>query len=109
MLRDEYEKYQILGYLTVYTDDSWTETADTVFLVESDGCVDLHTLYLLNEEDGNQLNVENIQVDKLYEYDNIFSKRVRFVLTEKENAIPENTLYYYEIDGYYFCVISISD
>ncbi|MBO5305530.1 MAG: hypothetical protein J6B12_02085, partial [Clostridia bacterium] len=35
--------------------------------------------------------------------------KVEFVLTEKKRNIPKNTLYYYEIDGYYFCVISISD
>jgi tetratricopeptide (TPR) repeat protein len=108
-LYDDYEEYRILGYLSVYTDVSYTVSADSIFLVESDKGVDLHTLYLLNGKDGNHLNVTDIQVDKIYEYENIFSKKITFVLTEKKNDIPENTLYYCEIDGYYFCVISASD
>ena len=86
-----------------------TVSADSIFLVESDKGVDLHTLYLLNGKDGNHLNVTDIRVDKIYEYENIFSKKITFVLTEKRNDIPENALYYCEIDGYYFCVIGASD
>lgn len=108
-LYDDYEEYRILGYLSVFMDDSYTGLADSIFLVESDRGVDLHTLYSLNGKEGNYLNVKNIQIDKIYEYENIFLKKIEFVLTEKKNDIPENSLYYCEIDGYYFCVISISD
>ena len=84
---------------------------DSLFVVEADGKLDLHTFYQLNEEDENHLNVRDIQVDQLYEYEIYFvpSRKVEFVLTEKKRNIPKDTLYYYEIDGYYFCVISISD
>ena len=108
-LYDDYEDYQILGYFSVYSDDTYTVSVDSVFLVESDGKIDLHTLYKLNEKDGNNLNVKDIQVDKSYVYENIFSKKIEFVLTEKKKNIPENAQYYYEIDGYYFCVIDIFD
>ena len=83
---------------------------DSLFLVESNGSLDLHTPYVLNGEYGNVLNVEDIQVNQLYEYEIYFTpKKVEFVLTEKKRDIPEDMLYYYEIDGYYFCVMSISD
>ena len=108
-LDDDYEKCEILGYLSVYADGNYTEVMDTVFLVEADGCVDMHTLYNLDGKHENCLNVKDVQVDKLYEYENVFSKKIGFVLTEKKRDIPENALYHYEIDGYYFCVMSITD
>lgn len=110
---DDYEDYKILGYFNIYTDyadETYMMSVDSLFLVEANGSLDLHTLYQLNGEHKNNLNVKDIQVDKLYEYEIYFvPRKVEFVLTEKERNIPENTLYYYEIDGYYFCVISISD
>ncbi len=112
-IEDEYEKYQVLGYFYIYSDyadQTYMMSIDSLFLVEADGKLDLHTLYQLNGEYENNLNVRDIQVDKLYEYEIYFAPRkVEFVLTEKERNIPESTLYYYEIDGYYFCVIGISD
>ena len=112
-LHDEYEKYQILGYFYIYSDysdETYMMSIDSLFLVEADGKLDLHTLYQLNGEYHNNLNVKDIQVNKSYKYEIYFTPReVEFVLTEKKRDIPENTLYYYEIDGYYFCVISISD
>ncbi len=93
-LNDDYEKCEILGYLSVYVDGSYTEVADTVFLVEADGCVDMHTLYNLDGKHENRLNVKDVQVDKLYEYENVFSKKIGVVLTEKKRDIPENSLYY---------------
>ena len=112
-IEDEYEEYQVLGYFNIYSDyadETYMMSIDSLFLVEADGKLDLHTLYQLNGEYENNLNVRDIQVDKLYEYEIYFAPRkVEFVLTEKERNIPESTLYYYEIDGYYFCVISISD
>ena len=108
-LYDDYEEYKILGYLGIYSDDAYKELVDSVFLIEADGRIDLHTLYKLNEKDGNNLNVKDIQIDKPYVYENMFSKKIEFVLTEKKRDIPDNTLYYYGIDGYYFCVISVSD
>ena len=112
-IEDEYEEYQVLGYFYIYSDyadETYMMSIDSLFLVEADGKLDLHTLYQLNGEYHNNLNVTDIQVDKLYEYEIYFAPReVGFVLTEKKRDIPENTLYYYEIDGYYFCVISISD
>ena len=112
-IEDEYEKYQVLGYFYIYSDyadETYMMSIDSLFLVEADGKLDLHTLYQLNGEYHNNLNVTDIQVDKLYEYEIYFaSRKVEFVLTEKERNIPKDTLYYYEIDGYYFCVISISD
>ena len=112
-IEDEYEEYQVLGYFYIYSDyadETYMMSIDSLFLVEADGKLDLHTLYQLNEEYLNNLNVKNIQVDKHYKYETYFAPReVEFVLTEKKRDIPENTLYYYEIDGYYFCVISISD
>lgn len=112
-IEDEYEEYQVLGYFYIYSDyadETYMMSIDSLFLVEADGKLDLHTLYQLNGEYHNNLNVKDIQVDKFYEYEIYFAPRnVEFVLTEKKRDIPENTLYYYEIDGYYFCVISISD
>lgn len=112
-IEDEYEEYQVLGYFYIYSDyadKTYKMSIDSLFLVEADGKLDLHTLYQLNGEYENNLNVRDIQVDKLYEYEIYFAPRkVEFLLTEKERNIPESTLYYYEIDGYYFCVISISD
>jgi hypothetical protein len=112
-IEDEYEEYQVLGYFYIYSDyadKTYMMSIDSLFLVKADGKLDLHTLYQLNGEYHNNLNVTDIQVDKLYEYEIYFAPReVGFVLTEKKRDIPENTLYYYEIDGYYFCVISISD
>ncbi|MBO5716205.1 MAG: hypothetical protein J6S23_07445 [Clostridia bacterium] len=112
-IEDEYEEYQVLGYFYIYSDyadETYMMSIDLLFLVEADGKLDLHTLYQLNEEYHNNLNVKDIQVDKHYKYETYFAPRnVEFVLTEKKRDIPENTLYYYEIDGYYFCVISISD
>ena len=112
-IEDDYNKYQILGYFNIYTDyanQTYMMSVDSLFLVEANGRLDLHTLYQLNGEYQNNLNVKDIQVDKLYEYEIYFvPRKVEFLLTEKERNIPENTLYYYEIDGYYFCVISISD
>ena len=112
-IEDDYEEYQILGYFNIYTDyadETYSKLADALFLVESNGQLDLHTSLKSNGRCINHLNVTDIQVDKLYEYEIYFSPRkVEFVLTEKKRNIPENTLYYYEIDGYYFCVISISD
>ena len=82
---------------------------DSLFLVEANGRLDLYTLYKLNGEYQNHLNVKDIRADHLYEYENYFvPRKVEFVLTEKKQNIPKETLYYYEIDGYYFCVISIS-
>ena len=111
-IEDDYEEYQSLGYFDIYTDyadETYTMRVDSLFLVESNGQLDLHTPYILNGEYMNLLNVKDIQVDKLYKYKIYFSpQEVEFVLTEKKRDIPENTLYYYEIDGYYFCVISIS-
>ena len=112
-IEDDYEKYQILGYFNIYTDyadETYSMRVDSLFLVESNGRLDLHTPYILNGEYMNILNVQDIQTNKLYEYKLYFSpQKVEFILTEKKRNIPENTLYYYEIDGYYFCVISISD
>ena len=112
-IKDDYEEYQILGYFNIYTDyadETYTMRVDSLFLVESNGSLDLHTPYILNGEYKNILDVKDIQVDTLYEYEIYFTpKKVEFILTEKERNIPESTLYYYEIDGYYFCVISISD
>ena len=112
-IEDEYEEYQVLGYFYIYSDyadETYMMSIDSLFLVEADGKLDLYTLYKLNGEYHNNLNVTDIQVDKLYEYETYFAPReVEFVLTEKKRDIPENTLYYYEIDGYYFCIISISD
>ena len=112
-IEDDYDKHQILGYFNIYTDyadETYMMSVDSLFLVEADGRLDLHTLYQLNGEYQNHLNVKDIQIDKLYEYEIYFvPRKVEFVLTEKERDIPENALYYYEIDGYYFCVISISD
>ena len=113
MLVDDYEDYQILGYFDIYTDysnENHESLIDTVFLVEGGGKLDLHTLYKKGEENGNILNVKDIQVNKVYEYETMFDQqKVEFVLTEKKRDIHENTLYYYEIDGYYFCVISITE
>lgn len=112
-IKDDYEEYQILGYFNIYTDyadETYTMRVDSLFLVESNGSLDLHTPYILNGEYKNILDVKDIQVDTLYEYEIYFTpKKVKFILTEKERNIPKDTLYYYEIDGYYFCVISISD
>ena len=112
-IKDDYEEYQILGYFNIYTDyadETYTMRVDSLFLVESNGSLDLHTPYILNGEYKNILDVKDIQVDTLYEYEIYFTpKKVEFILTEKERNIPKDTLYYYEIDGYYFCVISISD
>lgn len=113
-IEDEYEKYQVLGYFYLdsdYADKTYEMSIDSLFVVEADGKLDLHTFYQLNGEDENHLNVRDIQVDQLYEYEIYFvpSRKVEFVLTEKKRNIPKDTLYYYEIDGYYFCVISISD
>ncbi len=112
-IEDDYDKHQILGYFNIYTDyadQTYMMSVDSLFLVETNGHLDLHTLYQLNGEYQNNLNVKDIQIDKLYEYEIYFvPRKVEFILTEKERNIPENTLYYYEIDGYYFCVISISD
>lgn len=112
-IEDDYDKHQILGYFNIYTDyadETYMMNVDSLFLVEADGRLDLHTLYQLNGEYQNHLNVKDIQIDKLYEYEIYFvPRKVEFVLTEKERDIPKNALYYYEIDGYYFCVISISD
>jgi len=104
----DYEEYQILGYFSIYSDDTHMEVLDSLFLVEADGKIDLHTLYRLNEQDGNSLNVKDIQVDRIYEYENIFSNKIKFVLTEKKHNIPKDALYYFEVDGYYFCLISAS-
>ncbi len=113
LIEDDYEECQILGYFNIYTDyadETYMMSVDSLFLVESNGRLDLHTLYTSNEEYTNLLNVKDIQVNKLYEYKIHFAPyKVGFVLTEKKRDIPENTLYYYIIDGYYFCVISISD
>ena len=106
---DDYTEYHILGYIEFYPDLDGTEAADSVFLVESDGKIDLHTLYREDEELGNNLNVEDIKLDKTYVYENVFSKKIEFVLTMKKRNIPENAKYYCEIDGYYFCLISVSD
>ncbi len=112
-IEDDYDKHQILGYFNIYTDyadKAYMMCVDSLFLVETDGRLDLHTLYQLNGEYQNNLNVKDIQIDKLYEYEIYFGlRKVEFVLTEKERNVPKETLYYYEIDGYYFCVISISD
>ena len=112
-IEDEYEEYQVLGYFYIYSDyadETYMMSIDSLFLVEADGKLDLHTLYQLNGEYKNILDVKDIQVDTLYEYEIYFiPKKVEFILTEKERNIPKDTLYYYEIDGYYFCVISISD
>jgi hypothetical protein len=112
-IEDDYEEYQILGYFDIYTDyadETYSMRVDSLFLVESNGSLDLHTPYVLNGEYGNILNVKDIQVNQLYEYEIYFTpKKVEFVLTEKKRDIPEDMLYYYEIDGYYFCVMSISD
>ncbi len=112
-IEDDYDKHQILGYFNIYTDyadETYMMSVDSLFLVEADGRLDLHTMYQLNGEYQNHLNVKDIQIDKLYEYEIYFvPRKVEFVLTEKKRDIPENALYYYEIDGYYFCVISISD
>lgn len=109
VLYDDYTEYQILGYIDVYPDLDDREAADSVFLVESDGKIDLHTLYREDEELGNNLNVKDIQVDKTYVYENVFSKKIEFVLTKKKYNIPNNAKYYCEIDGYYFCLIGVSD
>ena len=112
-IEDEYEEYQVLGYFYLDSDDAdetYEMGIDSLFVVEADGRLDLHTFYQLNGEDENHLNVRDIQVDQLYEYEIYFvPRKVEFVLTEKKRNIPKDTLYYYEIDGYYFCVISISD
>ena len=112
-IEDDYEEYQILGYFDIYTDyaeETYSMGVDSLFLVESNGRFDLHTPYILNGKYMNLLNVKDIQTNKPYEYKTPFTPhKVEFVLTEKKRDIPENTLYYYEIDGYYFCVISISD
>ncbi|MBQ9796311.1 MAG: hypothetical protein IJW50_01190 [Clostridia bacterium] len=112
-IEDEYEEYQVLGYFYIYSDyadETYMMSIDSLFLVEADGKLDLHTLYQLNGEYKNILDVKDIQVDTLYEYEIYFiPKKVEFIITEKERNIPKDTLYYYEIDGYYFCVISISD
>ena len=113
-IEDEYEKYQVLGYFYLDSNDAdgtYMTSIDSLFVVEADGRLDLHTFYQLNGEDENHLNVRDIQVDQLYEYEIYFAppRKAEFVLTEKKRNIPKDTLYYYEIDGYYFCVISISD
>ena len=112
-LYDEYEEFRVLGYFNIYSDyeeKTYMMSVDSLFLVEADGRLDLHTLYRLNGENKNNMNVKDIQVDKHYVYEVFFTPQtVEFVLTEKKRDIPEDMLYYYEIDGYYFCVISISD
>lgn len=109
-IQDEYEEYQILGYFDIYV--GYPENSlrvDSLFLVESNKKLDLHTPYRLNGKYMNVLNAKDIQIDKLYEYEIYFSPyNIEFVLTEKKRNIPANTLYYYEIDGYYFCVINVS-
>ena len=111
-IEDDYEESRILGYFNIYTDyadETYSMRVDSLFLVESNGQLDLHTPYILNGEYMNLLNIKDIQVDKLHKYKIYFSPHeVEFVLTEKKRDIPDNTLYFYEIDGYYFCVISIS-
>ena len=109
VLYNDYKEYQLLGYICIYADDSETVPCDSVFLVESDGKIDLHTHYKQNENEDNHLNVSDIQVNQTYVYENLFSKKIAFVLTEKKRNIPDNVQFYYEIDGYYFCVIDISD
>ncbi len=112
-IEDDYEESQILGYFNIYTDyadETYSMRVDSPFLVESNGRLDLHTPYIINGEYMNILNAKDIQINKLHEYKTYFAPhKVEFVLTEKKRDIPKNTLYYYEIDGYYFCVISISD
>ncbi len=108
-LYDDYEEYRILGYCTVYSDGNYEEVSDTVFLVEFDGKVDLHSLYKIGEEYGNTLNVSDIQIDRPYVYQSEYSENIELVLTEKKENIPDSVQYYYEIDGYYFCVISVTD
>ena len=111
---DDYEDFQILGYFVIYSDyaeETYNDGIDYLFLVEGDGSIDLHTLYRIetNATHQNRLNVKGIQVDTPYEYEAYFSdEKVEFVLTEKERDVPRDTLYYYEVDGYYFCIIGIS-
>ena len=65
-IEDEYEKYQVLGYFYIYSDyadETYMMSIDSLFLVEADGKLDLHTLYQLNGEYENNLNVRDIQVD----------------------------------------------
>lgn len=108
-LYDDYDNYRILGYFAVYSKYGDTEPIDYVFLVESDGKIDLHTLYESDEELESSLSVKDIQVNKSYVYENMFSKKIEFVLTKKKYKVPNNAKYYYEIDGYYFWLISVSD
>lgn len=112
-LDDDYEAYQLLGYLAIYTDyadETYEKVADALALVDGNGSLDLHALFETDGVTHNSLMVEDIQIDKLYEYALYLEPlKVEFVLTEKSRNIPENTLYYFELDGYYFCVISISD
>ncbi len=109
----DYEECVILGYFNIYADyeeETYTENIDSLCLIKADGRLDLHSMYQSKGECQNALRLENIQVDTPYEYQAYFSlQRVEFVLTEKERDFPDEMLYYYEIDGYYFCVISISD
>ena len=86
-IEDDYEEYQILGYFDIYTDYSngtYSGRVDSLFLVESNGCLDLHTPYRLNKEYLNILNQKDIQVNQLYEYKTYFVPyKIEFVLYEK--------------------------
>lgn len=112
-IKDEYDEYNILGYFNIYSDyadKTYSYRIDSLFLVEANGKLDLHTVYKLNGEYENLFVAKDIQANKLCEYKLYFSpKKVEFILIEKKRDIPKNSLYYYEIDGYYFCVMSITD
>ena len=111
-ISDDYDECQILGYFNIYTDyaeQTYQYSIDALFLVESDGRLDLHTFYRFWNEPSNYLNVKDVKVGEVYEYQTYFAPyKIEFVLTEKKRDIPNNSLYYYEIDGYYFCVLGIS-
>ena len=111
-ISDDYDECQILGYFNIYTDyaeQTYKYSIDALFLVESDGRLDLHTFYRFWNEPSNYLNVKDVKVGEVYEYETYFTPyKIEFVLTEKKRDIPNNSLYYYEIDGYYFCVLGIS-
>lgn len=112
-IKDEYDEYNILGYFNIYSDyadKTYSYRIDSLFLVEANGKLDLHTVYILNGEYENLFVAKDIQANKLCEYKLYFSpQKVEFILIEKKRDIPKNSLYYYEIDGYYFCVMSITD
>ena len=104
---DEYNEYEILGYFNI---SDTADVLDTVFLVKSASCIDLHTLYNIEGQIYNQCNFRNIANDTVQSYFCVFDEgiEISFLLTAQKQNIPKDSQVY-EINGYYFCVVDIRD